>query len=460
MSEPLYKKNIKQLIEKIDREYPDNSQFKQATHELINDIAAYIEQQEFNESEQRYYLEVLRILIEPDRVIQFRVDWEDDAGKFHSNRGFRVQFNNTLGPYKGGLRFTRNTNLDELMFLGFEQVFKNSLTGLPMGGAKGGSDFEPHGRSESEIRRFCQAFMTQLSHHIGPDRDIPAGDIGVGTREIGYMFHQYKTIKNQFRGVLTGKHPVFGGSCIREEATGYGCVYFAEHMMEALDNTLEGKKCGVSGAGNVAIYTAKKLIEKNSKVITLSDSKGVYVNEDGISNEELDAIIQARAKRIRLKDMKQLSGEYHKDKKPWHLKLDLAFPCATQNELDEEDAKSLVDNKAIAVIEGANMPCTDGAIQLLEKKGVVMGPSKAVNAGGVAVSGLEISQNRSRLSWEADQVDEKLKAIMKNIHTTCIDYGEKIGDKTNYRKAANIASFIKVAKAIEFSGLVPLPESH
>jgi len=435
-------------IQTIEQHYSNMPQFIQAVHEVGDDVARFIQQ-----SEQPHLWRAFTVLTEPDRIIQFRVDWENDNGEFQSNRGYRVQFNNTLGPYKGGLRFTPNTKIDELMFLGFEQTFKNSLTGLPMGGAKGGADFDPKNCSESEIRRFCQAFMTQLAHHIGPDKDIPAGDIGVGTREIGYMFHQYKNIENEFKGILTGKHPTFGGSCIREEATGFGCVYFSEHMLAELGQNLNNKVCCISGAGNVALYTAKKLLQRGAKVITLSDSRGVCYFQDGLTDSDLEKIIEGRQQRKRLSDIDEVNGDYIKDEKPWQYSCDLVFPCATQNEIDGEDAVELIKHQPLAVVEGANMPCSDSALDLFEENDVLVGPSKAVNAGGVAVSGLEISQNRSRLSWEATHVDERLQQIMKQIHEQCKQHGKK-GERIDYRQGANIAAFLKLSQALSFTGLL------
>ncbi len=442
------KNELSSFLQRLESHYPQSPQFIQSVEEVGRDVSDFIR----NDNNETYW-KAFELLTEPDRIIQFRIDWEDDAGNFHINRGYRIQFNNTLGPYKGGLRFSNNTSVDELLFLGFEQTFKNALTGLPMGGAKGGADFDPRDKSESEIRRFCQAFMTRLSHHIGPDKDIPAGDIGVGTKEIGYMFQQYKVMSNQFRGILTGKAPVFGGSCIREEATGYGCVYFASHMMKQIDKDLEGMRCAVSGAGNVALFTAKKLLELGAKVISLSNSKGTCYFENGMTEKQLNSIIDARQNRQRIEDIDSLKQYFEQGKKPWLLDADIAFPCATQNELDEEDAKSLVENNYIAVVEGANMPCSNGAIKVLDDNDIIMGPSKAVNAGGVAVSGLEISQNRSRLSWEASKVDDMLRDIMSAIHDTCVEHGGK-DNLVHYRKGANIAAFKRLSHALQYSGML------
>ena len=442
------KKQFEQVIDHLEGHYPNMPEFAQAVEEVGRDVFDFLKKKKDDS-----YWKAFRILTEPDRVIRFRVDWEDDDGVFQCNHGYRVQFNNALGPYKGGLRFSADTKIDTLMFLAFEQTFKNGLTGLPMGGAKGGADFDIKNRSESEIRRFCQAFMTQLSHHIGPDTDVPAGDIGVGTREIGYMFHQYKSINNKFRGVLTGKHPVFGGSCIREEATGYGAVYFTVHMLDEIDDSLKGKRCALTGAGNVALFTAKKLIEMDAKVISLSNSDGTCVFEEGITADELDSIIEAHENRIRMSELDNINCDFKKGEKPWGLKPDIAFACATQNELDIDDAKVLVEGECKVVIEAANMPCTKQAIEYFEDNEIVMGPSKAVNAGGVAVSGLEISQNRSRVSWESSEVDTKLKEIMKTIHDTCVDYGDG-GKVIDYRRGANLAAFDKLSQALYFSGLI------
>ncbi|NVJ48872.1 MAG: NADP-specific glutamate dehydrogenase [Gammaproteobacteria bacterium] len=446
------KSQLDRKLQQIEQHYPNSPQFLQAVHEVGDDIAHFI-----HSEEQPALWRAFDVLAEPDRIIQFRVDWERDDGRYACNRGFRIQFNNTLGPYKGGLRFHSDASIDEFMFLGFEQTFKNSLTGLPMGGAKGGADFDPKQHSENEIRRFCQAFITQLAHHIGPDRDIPAGDIGVGVREIGYMFHHYKTLSNQFKGVLTGKHPTFGGSCIREEATGYGAVYFLQDMLQTKDESLQGKTCVLSGAGNVALFTAKKLIDKGAKVLTLSDSQGVYYDADGITAEQIETLIAARAKRQRLAEITGLNGDYSKQEKPWQFGADIVLPCATQNEIDQTAAEQILQNTPQVIVECANMPCTEQALQQFQQADVMVLPSKAVNAGGVAVSGLEISQNRARLSWQASHVDERLQTIMQDIHQQCVRFG-KTKTGVDYQRGANIAAFNKLTQALSYSGLIDTTE--
>ena len=439
---------VDDLLEPLHARYPHMPEFHQAVRDVSEDIIPYINEQD---SEQLY--RALRYLMEPDQIVTFRIAWEDDDNRMQYNRGYRVQFSNALGPYKGGLRLDPQLDLSVLYFLGFEQTFKNSLTGLPMGGAKGGADFDPRGKSEAEIQRFCRAFMTQLARHIGPDIDVPAGDIGVSTREIAYLFDQYRAITGEFSAVLTGKSPVFGGSCFREEATGYGCVYFAEQVMARKDSSLEGKTCAISGAGNVALHTAEKLLDYGAKVISLSDRQGFVHFEKGLTAEQLATIKQHRESRGDLKSLaKQQGWKFQKDAKPWSLETDLAFACATQNELDEEDAKQLVKHGCEAVFEGANMPCTSEAVNYLRNAGVTLAPSKAVNAGGVAVSGLEISQNRIRFAWQADEVEQELKSIMQTIHDTCVEFGTT-HQQVDYKKGANIAAFVKLAKAIELYGL-------
>lgn len=440
--------SIDKVVERLEQEHARQPNFLQATREVSVHVDGYIDQQD-----DEALVRAFEVLTRPDRVIEFRVDWEDDEGRMQSNRGYRVQFNNLLGPYKGGLRFTAGLDLDTLLFLGFEQTFKNALTGLPMGGAKGGADFDPRDRSEREIRRFCQSFMTQLSHHIGPDVDVPAGDIGVGAREIGYMFHQFKKIRNVHQGVLTGKDAAFGGSLIRTEATGYGCVYFTRAMLRQQDDSLEGKRCLISGAGNVALYTAARLLEEGALVCSLSDSEGVVRFEDGMDQETLQKITEARGNRVRLSEMEGIQDAYTQGETPWSDQADLCFPCATQNEIDEDAAKQIVDNGVTAVIEGANMPCTAEAHEKLKAGGVLIAPSKAVNAGGVAVSGLEISQNRMRMSWDAEQVDTRLQTIMERIHDTCLKHGGD-GDIPDYQRGANIAAFEQLVRALRFSGLL------
>lgn len=440
---------LKEFISRVRSLYPDYSEFHQATRDLAADVIPYLIEQE-----DRLGIEILNYLAEPDRVIDFRVDWRNDEGKTETHRGYRVQYNNALGPYKGGLRFSESVNLSVLFFLGFEQCFKNALTGLPMGGAKGGSNFDPHGRSDEEIRRFCQAFITELARHIGPSTDIPAGDIGVGSREVAYMFDHYKSITGKFESIITGKSPVFGGSCGRAEATGYGAVYFAQAMLDHHDDSLEGQTCAVSGAGNVALHTAEKLIELGVKVVSLSDSGGCAVFHKGLTNENLQTIKAAKENRQSLEEICERNDwEFQKDKKPWELDCDVAFACATQNELEEKDAKALIKNKCRYIVEGANMPCTDEALKLFNKEQVVVAPGKAANAGGVAVSGLEISQNRTRMPWKLDKVDEELRRIMSDIHKRCVEYGQQ-DSQVNYIKGANIASFGQLASAIALYGRV------
>jgi glutamate dehydrogenase (NADP+) len=400
-------------------------------------------------------LGLLDRLCEPERVIIFRVPWLDDNGEGRINRGYRVQMSSALGPYKGGTRFHPSVNLSILKFLAFEQVLKNSLTGLPLGAGKGGSDFDPKDKSNLEIMRFCQSFMIELSKYIGKDTDIPAGDIGVGDMEIGYMFGQYKRLSNSFNGVLTGKALEYGGSLLRPEATGYGNVFFAREMLSSRNNGLEGKSCLVSGSGNVAFYTAEKLLELGAKVITLSDSDGTIHDNDGLDQHKLRFVKDLKfAREGRIEEyVDEFKGDFYPDKKPWFIKADLAFPCATQNELEEEDAKRLIDHGCMLVSEGANMPCTGDAIAVFKKAKILFGPGKAANAGGVAVSGLEMAQNATGISWTKDKVESELEKIMKNIHDKCVEYGRE-EDYTNYSKGANIAGFQLVAKAMQSQGLV------
>jgi len=429
---------------------PGELEFHQAVQEVARDIVPFIEaNQEYKKGC------VLDRMTEPDRVVIFRVCWEDDAGNVRVNRGTRVQFNNAIGPYKGGLRFHPSVTLSVLKFLGFEQTFKNSLTTLPMGGAKGGANFNPKGKSSSEVMRFCQSFMTELFRHIGPNTDIPAGDIGVGAREVSYLFGQYKRIANEFTGTLTGKGLAFGGSLIRTEATGYGCVYFAQNMFAEVGEDLRGKICTVSGSGNVATYTAEKLMELGAKVVTLSDSGGFIYDENGIDAEKLAYVMDLKSvKRGRISEYADRFGaEFHADKRPWNVPCDIAFPCATQNEIDTDDARALVANGVKAVCEGANMPTVLEGIGIFQAAKILYAPSKAANAGGVAVSGLEQTQNAMRLSWSREEVDERLVSIMKNIHGQCAEFG-KNGEHINYVKGANIAGFVKVADAMLAYGVV------
>lgn len=404
------------------------------------------------------YLEngILERMVEPERQIVFRVPWTDDKGRVCVNRGFRVQFNSAIGPYKGGLRFHPSVNLGILKFLGFEQIFKNALTSLPIGGGKGGSDFDPKGKTDAEVMRFCQSFMTELSRHIGADSDVPAGDIGVGGREIGYLFGQYKRMRNEFTGVLTGKSLLWGGSLIRPEATGYGAVYFAKEMLATRDETLEGKRCVISGSGNVAQYTAEKLIELGAVPVSFSDSGGTVYDPDGIDTEKLAYVMHLKnVRRGRIKEYaEKFNCEYREGATPWSIPCDCAFPSATQNELQGEDATDLLKNKCYVVSEGANMPSTPEAVdQFLEAK-ILYGPGKAANAGGVATSGLEMSQNSMRLSWTREEVDGRLQEIMKSIHQSCLDTAERFEMPGNYVAGANIAGFTRVADAMLDQGVV------
>ena len=424
--------------------------FIQAVHEVAEAIIPYIEANPKYQS-----LNLLERIVEPERTIIFRVPWLDDNGSINVNRGFRVEFNSAIGPYKGGLRFHPSVNLDVLKFLGFEQVFKNSLTTLPLGGAKGGSDFNPKGRSNNEVMRFCQSFMTELFRHIGPNTDVPAGDIGVGAREVGFLFGQYKRIKNEFTGVLTGKGINWGGSLIRPEATGYGTVYFAQNMLANKNENLTKKTVSISGSGNVAQYACEKATQLGAKVVTLSDSSGYIYDKDGIDAEKLAFVkVLKNVKRGRIKEYAdRFNCEFFKGQRPWAVKCDIALPCATQNELDGSEAKTLIDNGCICVSEGANMPSTPEAIEVFQAAKILFAPGKASNAGGVATSGLEMSQNSIRMNWTKEEVDEQLKRIMKDIHTSCVTYGLD-GDFVDYVKGANIAGFVKVADAMLDQGVV------
>ncbi len=426
-------------------------EFHQAVQEVVESLEPVIEKHpEYKEAK------ILERIIEPERVIMFRVPWVDDQGQVQVNRGFRVEFNSAIGPYKGGLRFNPSVNLGILKFLGFEQIFKNSLTTLPMGGGKGGSDFDPQGKSDQEVMRFCQSFMSELFRHIGPNTDVPAGDIGVGGREIGFMFGQYKKLRNAFEGILTGKGLGWGGSLIRPEATGYGCVYFVEEMLKTQGKSLDGLKVAVSGSGNVAQYATQKVNQLGGKVVTLSDSSGFIVDNDGIVGEKWDYIMNLKnIRRGRIKEYADKFGcEYHEGTGIWNTKVDVAIPCATQNELDGDSAKTLVDNGCFCVSEGANMPSTPDAVDVFLKNKILFGPGKAANAGGVAVSGLEMSQNSMRFSWSREEVDEKLHRIMKDIHTASIDAADKYGTPGNYVNGANIAGFLKIANSMMDQGIV------
>ncbi len=443
--------NAEQFIQKVAERNPNEPEFLQAVKEFITSVSEFI-----NENPKYQEQALLERITEPERVIMFRVPWVDDDGNVQVNKGYRVQFNSAIGPYKGGLRFHPTVNLSILKFLGFEQTFKNSLTGLPMGGGKGGSNFDPHGKSDAEVMRFTQSFMTELFRHIGPNTDVPAGDIGVGAREIGFLFGQYKRLANEFTGVLTGKNPNWGGSYIRPEATGYGVVYFLVEMLKNKGEEIEGKTVAISGSGNVAQFAAEKAIQLGAKVVTLSDSSGFVYDKDGITQEKLEYVKELKnVKRGRIKEYaEQYSGvEYYEGKKPWNTKVDIALPCATQNEINADDAKALVDNGVIAVVEGANMPSTLEAIDTFLNAKILFSPGKASNAGGVAVSGLEMSQNSLRLQWSRAEVDEKLRNIMKNIHKATLKYGQE-GDFVNYVKGANIAGFIKVADSMLQQGIV------
>lgn len=430
---------------------PNEVEFHQAVEEFAEVVVPFVEQ---NKKYQGHSL--LERLTEPDRSFTFRITWMDDAGKIQVNKAYRVQFNNAIGPYKGGLRFHPSVNLSILKFLGFEQIFKNSLTTLPMGGGKGGSDFDPKGKSDNEVMRFCQAFMTELARHIGPDTDVPAGDIGVGGREIGYLFGQYKKLRAEHTGVLTGKGLVYGGSLIRPEATGYGCVYMAQEMLKTRGESLEGKKCLVSGSGNVAQYTVEKLLELGASVHTLSDSSGTIYDADGITTEKLEFVKDLKNnKRGRIKEYAtKFKVKYVEGGKPWDFKGDCAFPSATQNEINEKEAKTLLKNGVTLVAEGANMPSTNEAINVYQKAKILYAPGKASNAGGVATSGLEMSQNSLRLNWTREEVDQRLQGIMKDIHSQCEQYGRVNKKHIDYVKGANIAGFVKVADAMIAQGVI------
>ena len=423
----------------------------QAVKEIAETVLPYIVSKDIYHGKN-----ILMRMVEPERVLMFRVNWVDDNGEIQVNRGYRVQMNSAIGPYKGGLRFHPTVNLSILKFLALEQVFKNSLTTLPMGGGKGGSDFDPKGKSDGEVMRFCQSFMTELYRYIGPNTDVPAGDIGVGGREIGYMFGQYKKLKKEFTGVLTGKGLSWGGSLIRPESTGYGTVYFAENMLNHVSNSIKGKTVVISGSGNVAQFAAEKCIQLSAKVISMSDSSGTVYDSDGIDTEKLNFIMDLKnVKRGRINEYvhKYPNAVFFKNKTPWEIKCDIALPCATQNELNENDAENLIKNGCICVSEGANMPCEPDAIKIFKQNKILYAPGKASNAGGVAVSGLEMAQNSLRYSWSREEVDSKLKEIMKDIHNSCLIHGQE-KNYVNYEKGANIAGFIKVADAMLAQGVV------
>jgi glutamate dehydrogenase (NADP+) len=442
---------INEFMNYVISRNPGEVEFHQAVEEVVESILPVIE-----ENPKYLKAKILERLVEPERIVIFRVPWVDDKGDVQVNRGYRIEWNSAIGPYKGGIRFHPSVNLSILKFLAFEQVFKNSLTTLPMGGGKGGSDFDPKGKSDNEVMRFCQSFMTELSRHIGPNTDIPAGDIGVGGREIGYMFGQYKRLRNEFTGVLTGKGLNWGGSLIRPEATGYGCVYFVQEMLKRNGDSLEGKKCTVSGSGNVAQYTAEKLLELGAKVVTFSDSNGFICAEQGISKEDLSCVLDLKnVRRGRIKECtEEFECDYYENQKPWSIKCDIAFPCATQNEIDENDAKTLVANGCIAVGEGANMPTTPAGVEVFQKARILYAPGKAANAGGVSTSGLEMSQNSMRIAWPREEVDRRLHEIMIAIHNQCVKYGREDNGYVDYVKGANIAGFVKVADAMIDQGAV------
>lgn len=451
MSHP-HQAHIDAFMDRVRASNPNEPEFLQAVQEVAETVIPFIEA---NPKYKQH--RILERIVEPERTIIFRVPWTNDAGEVQVNRGFRVEYNSAIGPYKGGLRFHPSVNLGILKFLGFEQVFKNSLTTLPMGGGKGGSDFDPKGKSDAEVMRFCQSFMTELARHIGPDTDVPAGDIGVGGREIGFLFGQYKRLRNEFTGVLTGKGIKWGGSLIRPEATGYGCVYFAQEMLATKGLTLSGRTAVVSGSGNVAQYAAEKCIQLGARVLTLSDSSGYIHDPEGIDAAKLAWVMDLKnVRRGRIQEyVTQYPGAtFHAGETPWGVKCDLAFPCATQNELHGSDAAKLIANGCLCVAEGANMPSTPEAISALQKGGVLFAPGKASNAGGVATSGLEMSQNSLRLSWTREEVDGRLHGIMKSIHAQCVQFGTNPDGSIDYVRGANIAGFVKVADAMIDQGVV------
>ncbi|MEM9362876.1 MAG: NADP-specific glutamate dehydrogenase [Bacteroidota bacterium] len=442
---------IKAFMDEVRSRNGHEPEFIQAVQEVAETVIPYIVKHDIYSGKN-----ILLRMVEPERLISFRVAWVDDNGEIHVNRGYRIQMNSAIGPYKGGLRFHPTVNASVLKFLAFEQVFKNSLTTLPMGGGKGGSDFNPKGKSDDEVMRFCHAFMTELCRHIGPNTDVPAGDIGVGAREIGFLFGMYKKLRNEFTGVLTGKGLSWGGSLIRPEATGYGTVYFADSMLKTKNDSFKGKSVVISGSGNVAQFAAEKVLQLGGKVLTLSDSGGYIYDKDGVDSEKLEFVMDLKNnRRGRISEYadKYPSAEYHKGKTPWEVACDVALPCATQNELNGDDAAALIKNGCIAVAEGANMPSTPEAIHAFHDAKILFAPGKASNAGGVATSGLEMSQNSLRISWTRDEVDERLKGIMEDIHDSCIEYGMEDG-YCNYVKGANIAGFVKVADAMLAQGVI------
>jgi len=448
-------KNSKSFVEDfmvyVRSKDPGQPEFHQAVHEVVETLADFL-----MDNPRYLHAKILERMVEPERIIQFRVPWTDDRGNIHINRGFRIEMNSAIGPYKGGLRFHPTVNQGILKFLAFEQVLKNSLTSLPMGGGKGGSDFDPKNKSDNEVMRFCQSFMTELSRHIGPYTDVPAGDIGVGGREIGFLFGQYKRLRNEFSGVLTGKGVEWGGSLIRPEATGYGAVYFAQEMMQTRNESFKGKIVAISGSGNVAQYACEKVIELGGKVVTLSDSSGSIYDAEGIDAKKLAYIMELKnVHRGRIREYaEKYKVQYLDGQRPWGIKCEVALPCATENEINEEEAKMLTSNGCFVVAEGANMPSTEEAVHHFLDAKILYGPGKAANAGGVAVSGLEMTQNSMRLAWTREEVDTKLHLIMKNIHSMCVKYGKEKGEFTNYVKGANIAGFVKVANSMMAQGLV------
>ncbi|TBU82642.1 NADP-specific glutamate dehydrogenase [Pseudomonas daroniae] len=441
--------SVDRFLDRLKQRDPDQPEFHQAVEEVLRSLWPFLEANPV-------YLEagIVERIVEPERAVLFRVPWVDDAGRVQVNRGFRVQMNSAIGPYKGGLRFHPSVNLSVLKFLAFEQTLKNSLTSLPMGGGKGGSDFDPKGKSDAEVMRFCQSFMSELYRHIGADLDVPAGDIGVGAREIGFLFGQYKRLSNEFSSVLTGKGLSYGGSLIRPEATGYGCVYFAEEMLKTRGRSFDGQRVAISGSGNVAQYAARKVIELGGQVISLSDSEGTLYAEAGFSEQQWqDLMALKNQKRGRIRELEGSGLRFQAGQRPWSLACDIALPCATQNELNLEDARTLLGNGCVCVAEGANMPTTLDAVDLFIENGALFAPGKASNAGGVAVSGLEMSQNAMRLHWSEGEVDEKLHGIMQSIHNACVRHGQSEG-QVNYVKGANIAGFVKVADAMLAQGVV------
>ena len=442
--------SIDQFMDTVRNRNAGEVEFHQAVHEVVESLWDFLQ-----DNPTYLHAKILDRIVEPERVIQFRVPWRNDRGEIEVNRGFRVEFNSAIGPYKGGLRFHPSVNLSILKFLGFEQIFKNSLTTLPMGGGKGGSDFDPKGKSDNEVMSFCQSFMTELCRHIGADTDVPAGDIGVGGREIGYMFGQYKRIRNEFTGVLTGKGLNWGGSLIRPEATGYGCVYFAEEMLKHVGDSFNGKTVAVSGSGNVAQFATQKATELGAKVVTLSDSSGSIHDENGIDADKLAWVMDLKNnRRGRIKEYAdEFGATYLESERPWSVSCDIALPCATQNEINGDNAKTMISNGCKVVSEGANMPTDPEAVNIFLDAGILFGPGKAANAGGVATSGLEMSQNSMRLNWSREEVDSKLHTIMKNIHEACVIHGTENGS-VNYVKGANIAGFIKIADSMLDQGVV------